>query len=249
VGPPTTTTDDPTVWAVTPVSIGDRDLQDVAIRLRHGVRVTGRVQYQGRGAPPPANQQERLTVTLQAAEGRTSSPTATTGRAFADGTFQTSAHAGGRYIVTIGTPPAGWTMTSAMLNGRDVSNEPLELADSDIGNVVITMSNLTTELSGVVTTSERNAAVEVVLFPSDAAAWKEIGITTRRSRLLRPDPAGRFSTSGLPPGEYFAVAVPSAVIREWNDPKFLQQLIPHATRVTLADGDRKSTDLQVAALR
>jgi len=63
------------------------------------------------------------------------------------------------------------------------------------------------------------------------------------------DSIGEFHFSQVPAGEYFVVAVPGGTVREWNDPRFLEQLMPSAARITLGDGERKSIDVKTVAVR
>jgi protocatechuate 3,4-dioxygenase beta subunit len=248
--PPSAMPSEPSLWASVPITVGNTDLENVAVVLRHGVRVRGRVQFTGTRAQPPADQVQRMQITLQWAEGRTSAPLPAIGRALPEGTFTTGGYAGNRYIIAVATLPAGWSLKSAMWNGRDVSVEPMDLTDSDITDVVLTFTDQVTELSGSVSGPKGpDGAIEVIVFPADTLAWKDIGVATRRSRNLRVDRAGRFSTSGLPAGEYFVAAVASASIREWNDPRFLEQLMPGATRVMLGDGEKKSVDVKTLTVR
>ena len=247
--PPPEIPAEPGLWATMPIAVGNADVTDIGVVLRRNMQVRGRVQFTGAGQPPPADQIQRLQITLQWAEGRTSAPLPPVGRALPDGTFFTGAYAGNRYIIAALTPPAGWALKSAMWNGRDISVEPFDL-DTDISDVVLTFTDRATELSGTVTgPAGPDGAAEVIVFPADSLAWKEIGVTTRRSRNLRTDRSGRFATSGLPAGDYFVAAVPGGVLRDWNDPRFLEQLMPSAARVTLGDGEKKSVELKTVRVR
>jgi hypothetical protein len=53
----------------------------------------------------------------------------------------------------------------------------------------------------------------------------------------------------LPAGDYWIVAVRSATTAEWLDPKYLQKLTAFATRVTIADGEKKSLDVDTKEVR
>ena len=247
--PPPEIPAEPGLWAILPIAVGNADVTNLGVVLRRNMQVRGRVQFTGAGQPPPADQIQRLQITLQWAEGRTSAPLPPVGRALPDGTFFTGAYAGNRYIIAALTPPAGWALKSAMWNGRDISVEAFDL-DTDISDVVLTFTDRTTELSGTVTGPRGpDGAAEVIVFPADSLAWREIGVTTRRSRNLRPDRSGRFGTSGLPAGDYFVAAVPGGSLRDWNDPRFLEQLMPSAARVTLGDGEKKSVDVKTVTGR
>jgi hypothetical protein len=47
----------------------------------------------------------------------------------------------------------------------------------------------------------------------------------------------------LSPGEYYLTAVSARYALEWENPAFLDRLIPGATRVTLVDGGDKVVSL------
>jgi len=68
----------------------------------------------------------------------------------------------------------------------------------------------------------------------------------RRVRNLRPAADGRFSVSGLPPGDYLIGAVTDVQNGEWNDPDFLAILAGAAVRVSLAEGVMTTQDLRLS---
>ena len=245
-GPPPPPPATPSLWALMPISVGDSDLTNLGVVLKHGLRVSGRIEFSGTRPAPSVDQIQRLAITLQSAEGRTSAPIASPGRATPDGAFRTAGYAGGRYVVSVSTLPAGWAVKSIMWNGRDVSVEPLELTDADVEGVIITFTDRTTQLAGtVIGTDGPDSDAEVVVFPADSVAWKEIGVVARRARNERTTKGGGYAISGLPPGDYFVIALPGNAIGEPRDPKYLETLIGAATRVTLGDGEKKTTDLRV----
>jgi hypothetical protein len=237
------------LWTATPVTVADTDLTNLAIVLRPGLRVSGRVEFSGARQPSPADLQ-RIAIRLQSAEGRTSSPMSVDGRVATDGTFKTSGYPAGRYIANVlaSSIPAGWSVRSITASGRDISVEPLELSDADIGGVVIAFTDKTTELSGTVTGPKGpDPAAEIVVFPADSMAWKGIGVVARRGRVQRVSGAGAFSISGLPPGDYFVAAVPGTLPGDRQDPALLAALIRDASRVTLADGGTTSVQVTMRA--
>jgi hypothetical protein len=246
--PPPPPPPDPTLWATLPISVGDADVSGVALTLRTGVKVTGRVEFTGTHPQPSADAVQRMTIRMQSAEGRTSSPIAAEGRAAADLTFRTAGYTAGRYVASVidTTVPAGWTLRSVTYNGKDISVDPVELVDSDITGVVMTFTDQTTELSGTVTTSANapDAGSEVIVFPADSLAWKDVGVVARRWRDGRVAKTGTFAIAGLPPGEYFVAAVAIDAPDDPRDPKVLQKLMPNATRVTLGDGEKKTVSVR-----
>ena len=89
-------------------------------------------------------------------------------------------------------------------------------------------------------------ASSVIVFSSDRAHWYPT------SRFLRKTVAaadGAFALAGLPSGTYYAAAVrqpPSDGADAWQDPEFLDGLIPRASTVSVADGQQLSLSLRVA---
>lgn len=242
--PPPPPPAEPTLWATVPITVGDTDVSGIALTLRTGIRVSGRVEFTGARPQPSADAIQRMTIRMQTAEGRTSSPIAAEGRAAADLTFRTAGYTAGHYVASVlnTTVPTGWTLRSVTYNGKDISVDPVELADDDITGVVMTFTDQTTELSGTVTTSAGapDPTSEVIVFPADSLAWKDVGVVARRWRSERVTKAGAFAMTGLPPGEYFVAAVAIDAPGDPRDPKVLQALMPTATRVTLGDGEKKA---------
>jgi hypothetical protein len=239
-----------TLWTATPISAGSTDITNLTVQLNIGLRVLGRVEFAGARSQPSPAEIQRIGVRMQLAEGRTSSPISLDGRVLADGTFKTSGYPAGRYIANIlpNTVPPGWSVKSILMNGRDVSVEPLELTDADVSGVVVVFTDKATTLSGSVTNAKGpDPTAEVVIFPADSMAWKEIGVVARRGRVERVTAAGTFSITGLPPGDYFVAAASGSLAGDRQDPALLAVLMRDAQRVTLADGG--SATVQVAVKR
>ncbi len=85
----------------------------------------------------------------------------------------------------------------------------------------------------------------VVIFPDDRAQWH---FQSRRLAFSRPDRDGRFTATGLPPGEYLAIALDTIEPGEQTDPEFLERVRPRATRFSLADGEAKTMYLPMQAI-
>ena len=92
------------------------------------------------------------------------------------------------------------------------------------------------------------ADADVVVFPADHQRWKEF-LNARRARSVRVSKTGMYTVQGLPPGDYYVVAIGSTSTREWQDPKFLEAAAAVATRITVLVGDKKTLDLVTSRLR
>ena len=63
----------------------------------------------------------------------------------------------------------------------------------------------------------------------------------------RPDQDGRFKITGLPPGEYYAVAVDRLEPGQSGDPEFLERVRGRAVSLTLREGETRTVDLPLIA--
>ncbi len=149
------------------------------------------------------------------------------------------------YRVTA-TGVRGWTLKSAMINGRDAADLPVDIS-TDVSDAVITFTDKLTELSGVLQTPAGTPAANyfVIVFARDPAYWFN---GSRRILSLRPATNGRFvttATSPLPPGDYLIAVVTDVRTGEWFDPAFLKTLTSSTVAVTLGEGEKKRQDLQI----
>ena len=247
--PPAPLPTEPTLWASQPVSVGDADVTGVNLTLRTGARLTGQVEFKGTRNPPAPEQIQRMSVTLQPLDIRMSGAV-TPGRVTPDQQFRTPGYPPGRYLLSAGGLGTDWTFRAALVGGRDVSDEPLEIGGEDIGGIVLVFTDRPSQLTGTVRNAQNQADpdADVVVFPANHQRWKE-AVTPRRSRSVRASKTGVYTIQNLPPGEYFVVAISSTSTREWQDPKSLEAASSLATRVTILEGDKKTQDLRTSRLR
>jgi hypothetical protein len=239
------------LWVATPVTVGDAGVTGVRAVARIGARVSGRIAYDGSAAPLSAAELRMLGVLFDVADGRVVAPAmAYVALVDASGTF-TIGLIGGRYLIRIPDAVREWTFKSAVAGGRDVSDAPLEVAANDVDNLVLTLTDHPAVLAGTVRTAQGNPDADaiVLVFPVDPLTWIDTGRTQRRLRSARPSRSGAFTMTGLPPGDYNAVAVNAAAIGEWQDPAVLQALARVASRVRVDDGQRASVALATTVVR
>jgi len=234
-------------WAAQPISVGSSDVTNVAVTLRPGLRVSGRLEFAGGIAAPTAAQITRGWVWLLPATNGALEGGRTLGRAAIDATgrFTTQAVPGGKYVLRV-DGVARWAMASAWLGSRDVADSPIDLTSGDVSEVVVQMTNRQTSLSGPVLDAlgAPDGDASVLIFPTDPALWVDSSAQPRRLRAGRTDDAGAFVIEGAPPGEYFVVAIGAATVGDWRDPRVLDRLARVASRVTLADGERRAVSLK-----
>lgn len=241
---------DPTLWAAIPVTVGETDVQNLALPLRRGARLSGRFVFEG-GEAPPADvlQRASLSISTMAASQPTQVSMAQK-RIEGDGRFATVGYPAGRYSVSANVPAAKpgappWRFKYARLGGRDLTDEGLEVGATDIENIELVFGTTTAEINGTVVDAKNqpDPGALVVVMPADSTAWKAGVISSRRIRAARTTSLGAFVLPSLPPGDYFIAAIPEGAYDTWQDPKNLEAISRLATRVSLLDGNKLSQRL------
>jgi uncharacterized protein (DUF2141 family) len=242
---------EPTLWASVPVSVGDSDVTGLTIPLRTGVRVSGRVEFDGAAEKPAPDQLSRILVVVEPVDGLIDRISAPPGRVDAKGEFTTYGVAGGKYFVRVPNPPNGWTFNGAMLGERDLSDTPIDLDAADVADVVLSFTDHPSSLSGSVQMTDAAAreGVAVVVFPADSKTWIDVGATPRRLRRVAATDAGAYDVLALPPGAYYVAAIRESASTDWTDPKFLESLAAAATHVQIDAGEKATQNLKVLEVR
>lgn len=242
----------PMHWAEVPLTIGRSDIDGLTVNLQAALRISGRVEFDGRLTRPAAAQLAQVPITVEQADitWDASSRTPPT-RIDASGQFTTPGFPAGRYILRVSGSPVGWMFKSARHNGRDLSETPVDLQGGDVTGVVITFTDRWTGMRGVVRSPQGTGDAEatVVVFPTDAQAWTDLGLNPRRVRSTATRRGGEFSFTSLPPGDYYAAALPDHLALDWQDPKFMEGLARLGTRVTIGEGEQKTQDLRIVEVR
>jgi hypothetical protein len=154
---------------------------------------------------------------------------------------------GGHQIVVDGLQPP-WVVKEILYGGSPITDRVLDVNEQEqVRGVRITINDLCSEVAGVVQ-DKRNRPVAnagVLVFSPSPLHWMR---TSRRMRVAYTDDRGRFSITGLPAGEYLAVA--SMEINEGALGRHdrLRALQPLGTAVRLATDDALATvTLQLVA--
>jgi hypothetical protein len=165
--------------------------------------------------------------------------------------FELNGLQSGSYSLRVVGPP-GTRLKSVTWKGRDMTNRPFDLLnESEIADVVITLTNKAATLRGTVRDPEGIAkeGSTVLIFPTDASTWTGYGLRPSHIITTRVASDHTFIASLLPAGEHFIVAIPSNVAESWRDVRFLQAAAVVASRVNLKWGDVHHLDLQARSVR
>ena len=146
----------------------------------------------------------------------------------------------GPFFLDVQGIPDSWAVSQIVLDGADVTDEPIDLK-GDTATVRVVMTDRLTAISGTVQSRNGVSSYSVVVFPDDESRWT---YPSRYVRAVRADDRGRFRIAGLPPNaRYFAVAVDHLEEGDEQDPQFLERLRARAMTFTLADGEQRSVVL------
>jgi len=237
----------PTLWAEMTVAVGTKDISDLTVGLRPGIKMTGMVNFNGASERPTPQALASLAIVLQPADVRPGVQPAR-GRTESTGTFATTGVPPGKYLVSVQGGLPNWTFQSAIVNGRDATIYPVDIESNDLGGVMINFTDRPSDVSGQVSLESGSPeAVSVLVFPADPSSWTGPGAgSPRRFLSTRADKDGKYRVTNVPAGDYLAVAVPDKAIAEWQRPKFLESLVPSASRFRVQDGDKVVQNVKVA---
>lgn len=153
----------------------------------------------------------------------------------------------GRYFLQAGernSSQSNWTLKAATMRGLDVLDVPIDLAAGmEVTDLELTLTDRITELSGTISDLAGQPLGEkrIVVFSADSRHWWP---GSRRVAVTGSDGTGRYSVRRLPPGDY-RVAVTNDYSEDWSS--IPPRLLTSSTRLTLAEGERKTQDLRMAA--
>jgi hypothetical protein len=244
----------PPLWAGTSVAVNGQNIEGVSLTLQPGMKFAGRIVFDATTLTPPADL-TALRIDLLAPGGAAPTlingvprarPVVTTA-VRADGSFEAGNVFPGVYrpAVVLASAP-GWWLRSVLVDGQDVLDSSLEFRPGgDVTGALFTLTDRHSELAGTLQTPAGSPAPDyfVIAFPANRAWWQS---EARRIQATRPASDGRFVLRDLPAGDYLLAALIDVEPADLNDPRFLEQDVPGTVKVTVADGERRTQNLQLA---
>ena len=164
-----------------------------------------------------------------------------------DGTFEIKASAGHALMRAGVFNARDWRLKRVLTaDGADVTDAGFDIpANATVEGFVVELTSRYAEVSGTVVDAAGAAVRDciVVVFAQDPLRWSAM---TRYVAVSRPDQDNVFHVR-LPPGDYYAVAFelddPSVSV---TDPDVLQQLRERGTKITIAEGEKKTLALTLS---
>jgi protocatechuate 3,4-dioxygenase beta subunit len=233
------------------VNVTGDNVAGLTIALQPGVSLSGYITIESAGTPAP---DDYSTFRVDAPDvsplpfggGRGGGPNATGARAQKNGRFQIdNVFPGGHDIRVSGQ--GAWTLKSVSIGGRDVTDQPIEVrAGQNLDAITIVLTDRTTEITGTVRDGSGSPVADgtVIAFSSDQQYWRP---QSRQIQAARTDQSGVFRLRNLPPGDYNLAVVDTVEQGQWFDPAYLEQIIAGGSRISIAEGEKKTQDLRSPA--
>jgi hypothetical protein len=231
------------LWGETEFTVSEQDVAGIVMQFLPGASMSGRIAFRGPTAPPdPAKIRIALTAVPTIAGATIGLPPTTPQ---ADGSFRFTGVAPGKYRLQV-SAIAPWSVRSAIVDGRDTLDDPLDVQPGqNIDDFVVTLIDRPAEISGTMFDQLGRPTPEyaIVVFSTDRSHWTSA--PRRVSGAVKLGSDGRFTVSGLPPGEYYLAALTDVEPSQLSDSSFLEQLASGAIKITLAEGERKVQDIKM----
>jgi hypothetical protein len=153
----------------------------------------------------------------------------------------------GRFTVT-GLEPAPYRVNAGSIsppmfikeirfNGREIDDAAINLASEQKGFLEIVVSDKASSLTGVVNDSDGPVGPGVLVTAHRT--------TSGPTRIKQTDESGRFSFTGLPPGEYILTAMDTGTGPAYLAPELLEK---HSKVVRLGEGVSATTELRLITM-
>lgn len=227
------------------VVVEGHDIANLDMTLTPGASVKGTVIIEN-ATPPKPPMLTGIRVRAPFADG-SSFGDAPTGDVFPDGSYRIRGLMTGSHYITVEGLQPPWVLKSVVHRGSDITDSPVVVESrQELEDVRVTITDVATELTGVVRDERNREAADALVFfiPTAQQFWTR---TSRRFGLLRTDARGRFRLRGLPPGEYRAVATYDVDESEAYRRDLLHELIPHSVAISLSDREQRTIELPLVA--
>lgn len=229
-------------FAETEFVLTDQNLS-VTLQFERGTTIEGRIVPPA-GAAPGAIESVRLGATP--VDGYTAVvPARVVATTRPDGTFVFDGVGPGKWRVTAASLPPSWSLRSAVLEGRDTLDAPIDVRPGQsIADLTVTMTDRPTVLSGTIfdATGQPTSEYSIVAFSTNRALWT---VPRRVSSVTRLSSDGRFTITGLPPGDYYLAVSADFDPVQLGEASFLESLVAAAVNVAITEGERKVQDYRI----
>jgi hypothetical protein len=221
------------------LDVNAADISGVVVSIMPPVNLTGQVILQN----PPANgTASQLRVTLQPA-GQENVGTYQNLPVDGNGSFSLPDLEPGRYTVQVANKPAGMYVQSITLNHQDIMASGIDFSQGGGGELQITLKSGAAEVDGTLSgDGAQQAANGVALLVPESVLPDGSGVLNGPVRA-----GGIFSIQNVPPGRYFAFAVPQ-LTSVWQNPEFQREMQRTGTQVEVQENAQAHVELRLLSI-
>lgn len=218
------------------VDVGNEDVEDVTVVLGPPYQLKGRLLVEGNSRLDFKS----LQVWLQPREDMMMGAQAATIEA--DGSFVLQDAGDGPYRVVLNGLPESFYLKAARLGAEDVLDGDLQISGKQpLGPLELVLNPRGGRVEGVVSQQQLPfSGATVVLVPEPSRRGQD-----RLYSTANTDPNGRFSLSGIPPGEYKLFAFEYVELNTFQDPEFIRGCEELGKLVRIDDGSRLTAKLEL----
>jgi len=220
---------------------------NVALNPSPGVQLGGTITFEAAGSPPASGFSgfRVMPVPLGAVAALPGGRGGRPGDITQNGQFTITDVTPGLYSIRA-SAPRGWAMKAVFLDGREVTDSPIEVKSENVTGLNVIFTDRISSLSGNVRDARGTPIgdVTVIAFPADDRLWMP---QSRQILSARTDQAGAYRLASIPAGDYLVIALDDVEPGEWFDPAFLDQIRGRATKVKIEEGEQRTQDLKVLA--
>jgi hypothetical protein len=217
------------------------DVTDLELRASATASVTGRLALDPRSTARTNLSQVLIGAMINTGDGALMNMSRF--NTDVDGTFSGEMPAGPLQLSVSG--PRDWRVHSVVVDGVEAFGRAIDIAPG-AHEMVVVLTDRMSSVEGLVVDRRGTplSGFDVVLFPADDTRWYSMSPFIRQTRSRQN---GRFEVGSLPPGDYVAVATEGVPPLIFGDPeRTLHQLQPIATRLKVADGERKTISIRAS---
>jgi hypothetical protein len=234
-------------FGVLPVSVNGSDVTGLVLQTSAGSTIAGHVTFDSYlGAKAPVRGQIEISPVPVDSDQAPMAPASA--EILGDGSFSMTGVNGPRRLQVRRVPPE-WTLKAVRARGIDVTDRAIVFGRNDQSLTDIEVV-LTDRIAGVRARiaddhARPAAGARLVVFSMDRDRWYA---ASRFLRLGEARDDGTVEIAGLPPGSYYGAAIaqiPSDGRDAWQDPAFLESLVPRAASFALGDGDKRVLNLKL----
>jgi hypothetical protein len=228
--------------AMVPVEVSGSDVQNIVATVRPGTAVKGHVALEGGAQLSSLAGFDRMRVRLTpAVEGATLGPLGQPPAFTPEGNFTASDVAPGDYRITLtGAGPTVY-MKSVRYGTTDGINDPIGVTADSTATIEILLSTAAGQITGTLVDKESRpvATTQVVLVPERQRDRRD---------LYKPtvtDVNGRFTMTGIPPGDYRIFSWEDIEPFAYTDPDVLRQYEGRATTVRVSENSKLTPEVKI----